>query len=113
MTNWYIEIGTGPIESANVKVTLVNEPLPQIVKHFATIDSLSFEVKDFSNSVQRGEMVMLELITKDCKGNYYPRGGCEVTVQLESRVGETISANVTDYNDGTYMICFAVQQVGE
>ena len=113
LANRHKEIGTGPIESANVEVTPVNEPLPQIIKHFATIDSLSFEVKDFSNSVQRGEMVMLELITKDCKGNYYPRGGCEVTVQLESRVGEMISANVTDYNNGTYMICFAAQQVGE
>ena len=55
---------------------------------------------------------MIELVTKDSKGNYYPRGGCEVTVQLESSVGETISAEVTDYNDGTYMICFAAQQVG-
>ena len=109
----YKEIGTAPIESANIKVTSVNDLTPQIVKHFATIDSLSFEVKDFSNSVQRGEMVMLELITKDCKGKYYPRGGCEVTVQLESSLGEMISADVTDYNDGTYIICFAAQQVGE
>ena len=106
------EIGTGPIESANIEVTPVNDPLPQIVKHFATIDSLSFEVIDFNNSVQRGQMAMLELIAKDCKGNYYPRGGCEVTVQLESSVGEMITAEVTDYNDGTYMICFAAQQVG-
>ena len=106
------EIGTGPIESANIKVTPVNDPLPQFVKHFATIDSLSFEVIDFNNSVQRGQMAMLELIANDYKGNYYPRGGCEVTVQLESSVGETISAEVTDYNDGTYMICFAAQQVG-
>ena len=106
------EIGTGPIESANIKVTPVNDPLPQFVKHFATIDSLSFEVVDFNNSVQRGQMAMIELIANDSNGNYYPRGGCEVTVQLESSVGEMINAEVTDYNDGTYMICFAAQQVG-
>ena len=91
------EIGTGPIESANIKVTPVNNPLPQIVKHYTTIDSLSFEVIDFNNSVQGGQMAMLELIAKDCKGNYYPRGGCEVTVELESSVGEMITAEVTDH----------------
>ena len=106
------KIGTGPIESANIKVTPVNDPLPQIVKHFVTIDSLSFEVVDFNDSVQRGQTAILGLIANDCKGNYYPRGGCEVTVQLESSVGEMISAEVTDYNDGTYMISFAPQQVG-
>ena len=106
------EIGTGPIESANIKVTPPNDPLPQIIKHFATIDSLSFEVIDFNNTVQRGQTAMLELTAKDCTGNYYPKGGCEVTVQLESSVGEMITAEVTDYNDGTYMICFAAQQVG-
>ena len=41
------EVGTEPIETANVKVTSVYESLPQIVKHFATIDSLSFEAKRF------------------------------------------------------------------
>ena len=106
------EIGTGPIESANIKVAPVNNPLPQFVNHFATIDSLSFEVIDFKTSAQRGQMAMIELVTKDSKGNYYPRGGCEVTVQLESSVGEMINTEVTDYNDGTYMICFAAQQVG-
>ena len=107
------KIGTGPIESANVKVTPVGDPLPQFVKHFATIDSLSFEVVDFNNSVQRGQTAMLELIANDYKGNYYPRGGCEVTVHLESSVGETISTKVTDYDDGTYIICCAPQRVGE
>ena len=107
------EIGTGPIESANIEVTPVNDPVPQVVKHYTTIDSLSFEVIDFNNSVQRGQTAMLELIAKDCKGNYYPRGGCEVTVELESSVGEVITAEVTDYDDGTYMICFTAQQVGE
>ena len=107
------EIGAGPIESANITVAPVNEPLPQVIKHFATIDSLSFEVKNFHKSFQQGQTAMLEIITKDSRGNDYPRGGCEVTVELDSRMGEMISAQVTDYNDGTYMICFTAQQVGE
>ena len=107
------EIGARPIESANVTVTPVNEPLLQVVKHFATIDSLSFELKDFNNSLQQGQTAMLEIITKDSKGNDYPRGRCEVTVELKSRMGEIISTQVMDYNDGTYMICFKPQQVGE
>ena len=107
------KIGTGPMESANIKITPVNNPLPQIVKHYATIDSLSFEVKYFNNSVQRGQTAMLELIAKDSKGNYYPRGGCEVTVQFQSSMEEMINAQVIDYGDGTYMICCAARQVGE
>ena len=107
------KIGAGPIESANINVAPVNDPLPQFVKHFATIDSLSFEVKYFNSFVQRGQMAMLELITKDSKGNYYPRGGCEVTVQFKSSMEEMITAQVIDYSDGTYMISCAAQQVGE
>ena len=107
------KIGHEPIESANIKITPANDPLPQVVKHYATIDSLFFKVKYFNHFVQRGQMTMLEVIASDWNGNYYPRGGCEVTVQLESSVGETISAEVIDSNDGTYMICFAPQKVGE
>ena len=34
---------------------------------------------------------MLEVITKDSKGDYYPKGGCDVTVELlDSRTGKTI-----------------------
>ena len=62
MTERYKEVNTKPVESANLTV---NEPLPQIL----TIDSLSFEVKDFnsSNFVQQGEIAMLEIITKYSK----------------------------------------------
>ena len=102
-----------PLESANTKITPVKEPLPQIVKHFSNIDSLSFKVKDFNNSVQRGKMVMLELDAKDNKGNDFPKGGCKVTVELKSRAGEMITTQVIDCNNGTYMICFAAQQVGK
>ena len=107
------KLGCEPIESANIKVTPVNDPLPQVVKHYTTIDSLFFRVKHFNNPVQRGQMAMLELIARDCKGNYYPRGGCEVTLQLESSVGEMITTQIIDSNNGTYMICFTAQQVGE
>jgi len=104
------KLGRGPVESANIKVT--PEPLPQVVKHFTTIDSLSFEVKNFNSRVKQGETAVLEIVTKDSEGDYYPRGGCEVEV-LESKTGETITAKVTDYDDGTYTICFVAQQVGE
>ena len=112
LTEKCVRLGTGPIESANIKLTPVNDPLPQIVKHFATIDSLSFEAKYFNNSVQRGQTKLIEIITKDCKGNDYPRGGCEVTAELAPMIGEMINAEVMDNNDGTYMICFAAQQIG-
>ena len=54
LTEKYKEIGAGPIESANITFTPVNKPLPQIVKHFTTIDSLSFDV-DFNSPVQQGQ----------------------------------------------------------
>ena len=110
------EVGTGPIETANVKITSVYESLPQIVKHFATIDSLSFEAKDLSSSefVQQGQLGVLEIITIDSKGEYYARGGCEVTVQPEhTMISEKISVQTADNNNGTYTIYFVAQQIGE
>ena len=113
LTENFNQLGDEPIESANIQVTPVNGPLPQVLEYFTTIDSLSFEVKCFKNLVQRGQMAMLELVAKDYIGNYYPKGGCKVTVQFQSSRGEIIDAKVTDYNDGTYMIWFSAQQVGE
>ena len=109
------EIGTKPIESANVEVTPVNDPLPQIVKHVTTIDSLSFEVNNFSSSIQQGQMAMLEITAKDSKGDYYSRGGCKVAVEFNpmTSLRETISVTTIDDHDGTYMIRFVAQQVGE
>ena len=107
------EIGTGPVESANINVTPINEPLPQIVKHSTTNDSLLFEVKNLNKSVQHGQTTTLEVITKDNKGNYYPRGGCEVTTKaVETKAAKEITAKATNNSDGTYLIYFAAQQVG-
>ena len=107
-------LGGEPIESANIKVTPDDEPLPQVVKHFATIDSLAFEAKNFNSSVQRGQTAILEMITKDNKGVYYPRGGCEVSaVVMETRTGERTNAQIVDNNDGIYIIYFAAQHVGK
>ena len=109
------QIGTKPIESANVEVTPVNETLPQIVKHYTTIDSLSFEVKSFNSSVHQGQMAMLEIITKDSKGDYYSRGSCKVAVEFDPmmKLRETIPVTTIDNNDGTYMIHFMARQVEE
>ena len=109
------KLGSKPIESANIKIFPSNEPLVQVVGHYATIDSLSFETNVISSSIQRSRMAMLEIVTKDSKGEYYPKGGCDITAELESRTGETIPATVqvTDNNDGTYVIYFAVEKVGE
>ena len=104
------EMGTGPIESANIKVTPANEPLPQIVET-TTISPLSFKVK-FSCYVQQGQRAALEIITKD--RNYYPKESCKVTAKVvETRTGENTTAQITDNNDGTYIISFATQQVGK
>ena len=111
MIDRYKEVNTKPVESANLKVTPVVEPLPQIV----AVDSLSFELKDFDSSefVQQGEIAMLEIITKDSKGNYYHRGGCKFSVKSESITNKTVSVQTADNNDGTYRIYFVAQQIGE
>ena len=113
LTEKFNKLGQEPMESANIQVTPGNESLPQVVKHFATIDSLSFKVKHFNNSVQQGQMAMLEIIAKDCKGKYYPKGGCKVRVELKSSAGEEITPRIVDNNDGTYTIYFTPQGVGE
>ena len=105
------EVNTKPVESTNLKVTPTIEPLPQIL----TVDSLSFEVKDVDSSkfVQQGEIAVLEIITKDSKGSYYPRGGCKLTVKSEHMMNEKVCGKTVDNNDGTYMIYFVAQQIGE
>ena len=108
------DLGFGPKESANIKVTFGNEPLPQIVKHFANLESLSFELNDFNSAVQRGQIVTLEIITKDSKGDHYFEGGSEVTaVVMETKTGEEITARTVDNNNGTYTINFVPWQIGE
>ena len=114
LTEKFEKLGQEPIESANITVTPANEPLPQVVKHFATIDSLkslSFDVK-YSSSIQRGKTTTLKIITKDGE-DCYPRGGCKVAVELESSTEEEITVKTKDNNDGTYIIDFTAQQVGE
>ena len=101
-----------PIESPNIKIVPASEPLPQVVKHFATIDSLSYEVKNFSGVVQQGQTNILEIITKDSKGNYYPRGGCKIVADVvEASTGEAFTAHVADNNDGSYIVYFAAPKV--
>ena len=56
---------------------------------------------------------MLEIITKDSKGNYYHRGGCKLSVKSESITNKTVSVQTADNNDGTYTIYFVAQQIGE
>ena len=108
------KLGTGPIESANITVTPVNEPLPQIVEHYATIDSLSFVAKKFNSFAQRGQIVTLEVITKDSKGDCYFIGGCKVSaVVATTRTGEKCTAQVMDNNNGCYVIYFLAEQFGE
>ena len=106
------KMGYEPIESANIKIIPAGESLPQVVKHFSTIDSLSFEAKDFSGLIQRGQASILEIITKDSQGNYYPRGGCKITTEVvETGTGEGYTACVADNNDGSYIIHFPTLHV--
>ena len=107
------QLGYEPIESANIQVIAGNKPLPQVVTHFATIDSLSFEVKDFDGYAQQGLMATLEIITKDSRGGNYPKGGCEVNAIVEAETGEKITAEIVDNTDGTYSIHFIAEQTGK
>ena len=102
-----------PVESANVRVTYTEDPLQPFAKHFTTIDSLHFEVENLLESVQQGETLTLEIITKDCNGDYYCNGGSQVSASLKSSSGEVTTVHVEDTSDGSYMICFKAQQVGE
>ena len=47
-------LGQKSKESANIKITPNNKPLPQFVDHFATIDSLSFELKGLNSPILQG-----------------------------------------------------------
>ena len=108
------ELHVHPAESANVKITYSEDPLQQCAKHFATIDSLSFEVENpVLESVQQGEILTLEVITKDYNGDYYCTGGSQVSACLKSSSGDATTVPVEDNSNGSYTIRFEAQQVGE
>ena len=72
-----------PIEPVNIRVSPGNGPLPQYIKHSVIIDSLYVETNSFSKWFQQDAPTVLDVATKDNKGDYYPREGYEGTVQLE------------------------------
>ena len=113
LNNNFKKLNTQPVESANVKVTYTNKPLQQFAEHFVTIDSLSFEVENPLESVQRGQIVTLEITTKDSSGNYYRNGGSKLSASLECSTGEATTVHVKDDNNGCYTARFEAQQVGE
>ena len=77
------KLGQKPIESVNIRVSPGNEPLPQDIKPSVIIDSLYVETNSFSKWFQQDATAMLDVATKDNKGDYYPREGYEGTAQLE------------------------------
>ena len=101
----YENLGSEPREAPNITIIPGNDPVPQVVKHFATTDSPSFEVKLFKNPVQRYQTVTLAITRKDGKGECYPKYEVKA-IAVETRTGEQTHAKIADNYDGTYTIYF-------
>ena len=107
------KLNTHPVECANVRVGYTKKPLQQFAKNLTTIDSLSFEVENPVECVQQGDNATLEIIARDCNGDYYHSGGSQVSAWLKFNTGEVANIQVKDNDNGTYMVCFKAEQVGE
>ena len=57
--------------------------------------------------------IKLLILSKDGKGQNYPRGGSKVVVELKSFTGGITVGKITDNNDGSYVASLVPKQVGE
>jgi len=115
----YKKLHLQPAMSDTITFIPTDKTLPQFAQ--LSVFGKPFSLKNLTNSkieniprhIFEGNKVELKIISKDNNGRKCPIGGCQVSVQLESSIGEVTTAQVHDNSDGSYMISFTVEHVGE
>ena len=101
---------TLPVESYTMAFNPSKEPCVQL-GHLCT--DLTAEVPLMPKYVVVNKKVNLDVLSKDGKGQNYPRGGSKVVVELKSSTGGITVGKITDNNDGSYVASLVPEQVGE
>ena len=112
LTSRYKKLNTQPIESATVEFVSAKEDIPQYGQVYAYVNPASSEVLNFPKYTYKGVKVDFTVITKYSNGRRYPKGGSQVSVEVES-AGEVTTVNVKDNNDGSYTASFAAHNFGK
>ena len=109
ITDKYKKINLSPVQQAIMEFLPTKEAFPQF-GFLHSVDSLMCEVVNFPKFIIKDKEIKFIIITKDDSGNRCSTGGSQVIVQLG---GVNDTTQVRDNNDGSYMISFVPQQVGE
>ena len=89
--------------------TYTKEPFPQFGL-LCSVDPHNCEVDDIPKYFVKAMRAEFTIITKLNNGDHCSRGGSQVSVQLG---GVNDTTQIRDNNDGSYMVSFVPQQVGE
>ena len=109
ITDKYKKVNIPPVQQATMEFVPTKKALPQFGS-LCSVDPHNCELVDLPKYVIKGKETKVTIITKLNNGDYYSRGGSQVSVQLGG-VNDTIQ--VRDNNDGSHMASFVPQQVGE
>ena len=74
---------------------------------------LTAEVPAMPKYVIVNKKIKLHILSKDGKGQNYPRGGSKVVVELKSSTDGITVGKIADNNDGSYVASLVPEQVGE
>ena len=86
-------------------------PLGQVHVEFAEPDKT--KIKGLAtNRIERDQQVQLTVVTKDSENNICYSASQEVSVQILSPSGEDVQTEFTDFQNGTYNVCFPARTVG-
>ena len=101
---------TLPVESYTMAFNPSKESCVQL-GHLCT--DLTAEVPLMPKYFIINKKAKLHILSKDGKGQNYPRGGSKVVIELKSSTGEITIGKITDNNDGSYVASLVPEQVGE
>ena len=113
LTDAYKKVNIKPVESAAMSFVLTKEPFPVFGHLFAYVNPHTSEIINLAQHATVGKKVELTVVTKDSNGDCYIKGSSEVSAQLQLSRGNVIAGEVRDNRDGSYIVSFVAEQVGE
>ena len=99
-----------PVESYTMAFNPSKEPCVQL-GHLCT--DLTSEVPLMPKYAVVNKKIKLHILSRDGKGQNYPRGGSKVVVELKPPTGGITVGKITDNNDGSYAASLVPKQAGE
>ena len=113
ITDKFKKLKTDPLQSATMEFVPSKELFPQFGQLFTQIDPGVCEIVNPTNHITVGKELKFSIMTKYHNGSQCSIGGGHVRVEVETDTVEVQNAKLEDNNDGSYMVSFKVQNVGE